>query len=400
MSRSLFISISPGEIWAALEEDGELEALRLQRAAASSRVGEIYLGRVAALRPELPAALVEIGLDRPGFLDARDAGPRRSLAGLTEGAALIVEVIKEARADKAAGLRVLRANHPRHAAIETAARAARPPARLESPPPPLLTLLAAFLRPLPDGIVIDNRAGFAQARGFLAREHPSLSERLMLYTGAMPLFEQAGLLGAIEAALQPRVDLACGGALHIEATHAATLIDVDSGKAPALAANLEAARAAARQIRLRHLAGPIVIDFVGMRKRGERDKVLAALKGALAADPEKPELLGWTRLGHVELTRRRREVPLAEILFEPVPGGPLRKTALTVGLEALRAAEREARAQPGKALSLAAHPEIVAALETGEGRAACRALEERLGRPLGLAAEPQRMRGAFDIRAR
>jgi len=399
VNSALFIAVSPGEIWAALEEDSELAALRLQRTGAPSRVGEIFLGRVVALRPELPAALVEIGLDRPGFLDARDADPRRGLAGLTEGEALIVEVAKEARADKAVGLRALRANDSRRTAVEAAARAAKPPARLDTPQAPIVSVLAAFLAASPDRIVIDDRNGFAQARSFLQRQSPDLAGRLVLYTETLPLFEQAGLLGAIETALQPRVDLACGGALHVEATHAASLIDVDSGQAPALAVNLEAAAAAARQIRLRNLAGPIVIDFVGMKKRADRDKVLAVLGQALAADPAKPELLGWTRLGHVELTRRRREAPLAEILFERVPGGPLRKTALTVALEALRAAEREARAQPSRALALAAHPDVVAALAAGEGLAARQALEARLARPLCLAAEPQRPREAFDIRA-
>ena len=400
MSRSLFLSVSPGEVWAALDENGALEGLRVLRSVTAGAVGGIFLGRIVALRPELPAALVEIGLDRPGFLDARDADPRRGLAGLNEGAALIVELIKEPRADKAAGLRVLRAGDPRRAAAETGARAAKPPARLDAPVPPIIAALRAFLPSGPDRIVIDERAGFAEARAFLAAEHPELSQRLELHAGDEPLFEEAGLAGAIEALLQPQIALAGGGTLHIEATHAATLIDVDSGKAPALAANLDAARAAARQIRLRNLAGPIVIDFVGMKGAGARARVLSALKAALAADTEKIELLGWTRLGHVELTRRRREAALAEILMEPAPAGSARKTALTLALEALRAAAREARAQPGRALALTAHPEVIAALASGEGQAARAALEASLGRPLTLSPEAGRAREAFEIRAR
>ena len=225
------------------------------------------------------------------------------------------------------------------------------------------------------------------------------SPRLELYSGSEPLFEEAGLAGAIDALLQPQLALACGGTLHIEATHAASLIDVDSGKAPALAANLEAAREAARQIRLRNLGGPIVIDFVGMRNAANRAKVLSAFKDALAADPEKIDLLGWTRLGHVELTRRRHEASLAEVLLEPAPGGPLRKTAITLALEALRAAAREARAHPGRALMLAAHPAVIAALTSAEGQGARAMLEASLGRPLALAAEAGLPREAFDIRA-
>ena len=398
MSRTLFLRVSPGEVWAALAEEGALEGLRVLRSFAAGEAGGIYLGRVVALRPELPAALIEIGLDRPGFLDARDADPRRGLSGLTEGAALILELIKEPRADKAAGLRVLRANDPRRGAAEAAARSLSPPARLDAPLSPVVAALRAFLGLGLDRILIDDRAGFAEARACLAaRAEPS--PRLELYSGSEPLFEEAGLAGAIDALLQPQLALACGGTLHIEATHAASLIDVDSGKAPALAANLEAAREAARQIRLRNLGGPIVIDFVGMRNAANRAKVLSAFKDALAADPEKIDLLGWTRLGHVELTRRRHEASLAEVLLEPAPGGPLRKTAITLALEALRAAAREARAHPGRALMLAAHPAVIAALTSAEGQGARAMLEASLGRPLALAAEAGLPREAFDIRA-
>jgi len=400
MTQTLYIAVSPGEIWAALAEDGALIALRVMRTGARSEVGEFFLGRVVALRPELPAALVDIGLERPGFLDARDADKRHGIKGLTEGQALIVEVIKDARADKAAGLRMLRASGERRARLEAAARDATPPARLEARAIAIVTLLTAFLKPPPDRIVIDDRAAFAAARGFLTQRHPELAARLEPYGGATPLFEQAGLGGAIDEVLGSRVALPGGGALTIATTNAATMIDIDSGEGAALATNLAAARVLARQIILRNLAGPIVIDFVGMKKRPDRDKVLAALKSALAADHEKPEILGWTRLGHVELVRRRREAPLADMLYERAPDGALRKTALTLAFEALRAAEREARAQAGKALALAAHPDIVAALSAGDGLAARQTLEARLGQTLALEAQPQRARDSIDIRAR
>ncbi len=400
MSRTLFIAVSPGEIWAALAEEGTLEALRVLRTGAPSRVGEIFLGRIVALRPELPAALVDIGLDRPGFLDGRDIDKHTGIAGLTEGQALIVMLIKDARADKAAGLRVVRTQGERYAKLEARAQLSKPPARLEAREPPLTALLASFLKPAPDHIVVDDRGAFAAARSFLAQRHPDLVSRLTLHADTTPLFEHAGVAAAIDEVLSPRVELASGGALLIEPTHVATVIDVDSGKGAALATNLEAARAVARQIILRNLAGPIVIDFVGMTKRPDRDKVLAALKSALAGDREKPEILGWTRLGHIELVRRRREPALAELLFERAPDGSLRKTTLTLAFEALRAVEREARARAGQWLILAAHPDLVAVLSEGEGLAARQVLETRLGQALTLAAEPQRRRDAFDIRPR
>ena len=147
-----------------------------------------------------------------------------------------------------------------------------------------------------------------------------------------------------------------GGAIFIEASHAATMIDVDGGTRGALVVNRAAAAAIARQIVLRNLAGPIVIDFVGTKSREERDKVTAALKAALADNDEKLELLGWTKLGHVELIRPRREPPLAEFLFEQAADGTMRKTALTLALEALRSVAREAAARPGKGFALARIP--------------------------------------------
>ena len=400
MSRTLALAVSPGEVWAALEEDGVLIGLRIARDATRDTVGAVYLGRIVALRPELPAALVDIGLDRPAFLDARDADRQRGIAGLTEGAALIVAVTKAARADKACGVRLLRASDERHAAFDAAARLATPPARLDRADPAVVAAAKPLLNPPPDLILVDDRGGFAELRPFLAREHPALAPCLALHGEAAPLFDALGIAEAVGAVLRSRVALPDGSALHIEATHAATMIDVDGGTRGALAANLDAARAVARQIGLRNLAGPIVIDFVGMKQREDRDQVLAALQTALAADAEKPELLGWTKLGHLELVRRRGAAPLAELLFERAADGALRKTALTLALGALRMVAREAQAQPGKIFSLAAHPDVAGALADGAGLAARQWLETRLGRTLPVEAEPQRARDAVDIRAR
>jgi ribonuclease G len=267
-------------------------------------------------------------------------------------------------------------------------------------------LLTFFASAAPVAIVVDERAAFAEARGWMARHRPELAERLTLHRDTLPLFEHHGVAADVAAALVPRVPLADGGALTIELTAAATLIDVDSGatararKAPAavLATNLAAAREVARQIRLRNLAGPIVIDFVGMRDRRDRDRVRAALAAALADDVD-AEVLGWTRLGHLELVRKRRHAPLAELLFERAPGGGLVKTPMTIALEALRALGREAAATPVRAPVLRVHPEVAAAL-AGEAGAARQELEARLGHAVEILAEPGRAREGFDISVR
>ncbi|HEY3920054.1 MAG TPA: ribonuclease E/G [Stellaceae bacterium] len=395
MSRTLALAVSPGEVWAALEEDGELTGLHVARDASRDVVGAVYLGRVVALRPELPAALVDIGLDRPAFLDARDADREKGIAGLTEGATLLVEVIKATRADKAAGVRVLPADDARRAAFAQAARAVQPPARLDAPEPAILAAAKPLLTPPPDRILIDERGALAELR----RADPRLAERLAFHGEATPLFDALGIADAIEAVLQPRVALPGGGTIVVEPTHAATLIDVDGGARKPLDANLAAAVAIARQIRLRNLAGPIVIDFVGMTKREDRDKVAAALTAALAEDREKRDFLGWTKLGHFELVRRRGAPAVTELFSEPSPEGGWRKTGLTLALAALRAVDREAQARPGKSFALAVHPDIAAALDDGAGLAARQWLEARLGRRLAVTAEPNRARDAVDIRA-
>jgi Ribonuclease G/E len=395
VNRTLVLAVSPGEVWAALEEDGELTGLRIARDGAADAVGAVYLGRVVALRPELPAALVDIGLDRPAFLDARDADKKRGIAGLTEGAALIVEIIKAARADKAVGIRVLAPGDERRKVYESAARDAKPPARLDRAEPAVIAAAKPLLAPAPDRILIDDRPALAELR----RALPDLAALLTFHGETIPLFDALGIAEQVDAVLQPRVKLAGGGALIIEGTHAATLIDVDGGTQNALAANLEAALALARQIMLRNLAGPMVVDFIGMKKREDRDQVAATLQAALAGSGETVELLGWTRLGHFELVRARREPPLGELFYEAGPDGGWRKTALTIALDALRRVAREAAAQPSKNFAVAAHPDVAAALEEGQGRAARQALEARLGRKLAVAAEPQRAREAIDIRA-
>ena len=111
----------------------------------------------------------------------------------------------------------------------------------------------------------------------------------------------------MEEALSSRLGLAGGGALVIEATALGITIDVDSGQAgSALEANLKASDAVARQIRLRNLSGPILVGFVGMKGKSGRERVLAALKQALARHAKDCQVLGWTRLGHVEMVRKRR----------------------------------------------------------------------------------------------
>ncbi len=364
MTRRLLLSLSPGEIWAALLEDGELSALRLVRTHGAARAGDIYLGRVATLRPELPAALVDIGDERPGFLGGEDV-PRGVM--LREGETVFVRVTKAARADKAASLTMKLT-----AAEQAVAARGAPPKLLYRRETPLTALLKEFAA---DEIVVDDVAVLAEAKKFGAA--------VQLHGGPMPLFEAEGIAADIEAALAPRIALPKDGAITVEMTAAATLIDVDGGRAGAMSANLAAAKAIARQIRLRDLSGPIVIDFIGMKDREARARVAATLRSALG---EGPNYLGWTRLGHFELTVARRRPSLTEQLFEYGPNAATVKTPLTVALEALRQLQRESRAAPDKRLGLRVHPDIAACCDDAAGQAR-RELEARLGHRIKIVAE-------------
>jgi Ribonuclease G/E len=367
MTRRLLLAVSPGEIWAALIEDDEPVALRLVRTHAEARAGDLYLGRVVGLRPELPAVLIDIGEERPGFLGGD--------AKLREGEVAIVKVTKAARADKAAALTMkLKPEEEKLAAIPSNAA---PPMLLHRAKTALATLLDEFSNA--DEIVIDDAAALVEVTRTFAGT-------VKLHADATPLFEAEGVASAIETALAPRVALPGGGAITIETTSAATMIDVDGGRAGALAANLAAAPEIARQIRCRDLSGPIVIDFIGMKQHAQRARVAAGLKEAVGAEAH---YLGWTRLGHFELVVQRRRASLTEMLFDAAG----QKKPLTVALDALGRIQRESRVAPGKRFALRVHPEVAACFD-GAARGARHELEARLGYAIKIIAEP-RARDSF-----
>ncbi len=409
MQRDLIIAAGPGEWRAALLEDGVAVELFVERGDRAES-GSIHLGRVRQRVPALAACLVDIGGERPAFLPEREIVPRGRR--LDEGERVLVQVRREAQSGKAARLTMAvrlggmavatAAGRSRSAAgealtpdaaallqrwydIEDRAARLEPPARLE-PQAGFAAALAGAPAAPPSRILVDDPAAVPEIRAsFAGCAVASLGET------EWPI----DLDAAFDQALSTTIALDGGGMVHVEATRAAVLIDVDSGTPAAgtpdrtgLAVNLAAAALIARQIRLRNLGGGIVVDFVGLDRPGLRDRVRAALAEAIADDPARPQILGWTRLGHLELVRPRNGRPLAEILLEPA-GDAAVKTALTVAYEALRRLRRASRAEPGRNLRLTVAPEVAAAL--GRGAADARAaLERRLGRAIALIAEPGR----------
>jgi len=387
LPRELLIAAGPGEWRAVWLEDGLAVELHVERGD-TRPAGSIQLGRVVRLAAGLAAAFVDIGEERPGFLPIRHAaasGPRLPTE-LTEGARVVVRIRREAQSDKGA-LLTLRDDRDR-----LAERAARldPPVQLD-PMPGFAASLALRLPGLPERVLADDQAVLPELRAAFA-------DAAVAHRAAADW--PADLDALFEAALAPTLALPGGGSLHIEESRAAVLIDVDTGTPQAgtadraaLATNLEAAAAIARQLRLRQLGGGIVIDFAALDGRRARERVQRALADALRDDPAQPQVLGWSRLGHLEIVRPRRCRPLSAAMLVPQS---LRKSAATLAFEALRLLYREARARPAANWRLVVAADIAAALH-GPAASGLGALETRLGRGVLVAVAPGSDAPPFDI---
>jgi ribonuclease G len=278
--------------------------------------------------------------------------------------------------------------------IAAAAGRSMPPVVLHHEPPPIVRILRDKATALLARLVVDDAAAFTAAEAFLRQYLPAALPALLRHAGRVPLFEQEGLEAEFEAVQHRRVSLPSGGTLVIERTEALWAIDVNTARnvggrtaaATLLATNIEAAREVARQIRLRDLAGLLVVDFVHMEETAHQDQVLNALTEALAGDPSPVRVSGFSELGLVEISRRRTKPSIADAFSASCSvcdGSGLMPAPIVTALAALRAAF-EAR-EPGAApLRIAVAPVVVAAFETPEGSAGRRELSDRLGRSVEI----------------
>lgn len=180
-------------------------------------------------------------------------------------------------------------------------------------------------------VILDDRAMARALQDEMDRRCEKI--RVRWHNGPMPVFDIDDVSGQMDAALAERIALESGVEILFEPGETLTAVDVDSGSAGGrqgraprrpVEVNLEAAPSIAQQLRLRNIAGAVVIDFVSMRSAYDRDKVQAALADALRDDPVPTQLYGFTRLGLFELTRARRGAPLAaqlEALEQVFPPG-------------------------------------------------------------------------------
>ena len=173
------------------------------------------------------------------------------------------------------------------------------------------------------GVVIDDPALYQQVKGYMETVTPALADRIEFHDTnkePLPLFERYHVAEQLRKAVDQKVWLPSGGSLVIDHTEALTVIDVNTGKNVGKSSleetvfrnNLEAAEEIAKQLRLRDIGGIIVIDFIDMEIKKNRDQVIKAFEEALARDKTRTQVSGISDLGLVEMTRRRTGEGLLE----------------------------------------------------------------------------------------
>jgi len=216
-----------------------------------------------------------------------------------------------------------------------------------------------------DEVIVEGEDGYKAARSFMKLLMPSHVKRVQNYVDTVPLFQRYGAEDQLAAMYQPVVQLKSGGYLVINPTEALVSIDINSGRSTrehnieqtAYATNIEAANEIARQLRLRDMAGLVVIDFIDMESNGHIRKVEKAMKEALKNDRARIQVGRISSFGLMEMSRQRLRTGVLEASTRPCPhceGSGLMRTASSAGLSALRMLEEEAARGRGSRIVLRA----------------------------------------------
>ena len=238
-------------------------------------------------------------------------------------------------------------------------------------------------------VVVEGEDGYRAARDFMKLLMPSHAKRVKHYADPVPLFQRYGAEDQLTAMYDPVVQLKSGGYMVINPTEALVSIDINSGRstkehgieATALSTNLEAAREIARQLRLRDMAGLVVIDFIDMEYNSNVRKVEKAMKEALKNDRARIQVGRISSFGLMEMSRQRLRTGVLEATTRACPhcdGTGLVRTASSAGLSALRLIEDEAAKGKGSVISLYASTEAAVYLLNAK-RADLAEIEERYG---------------------
>jgi ribonuclease G len=254
----------------------------------------------------------------------------------------------------------------------------------------------------------DSESVYESVLRFVQRMMPALVSRVKMFTRNVPIFDAFSISSELEKALRPKVWLKSGGYIVINQTEALVAIDINTGKFVGktgrledtiVKTNIEAVKEIVRQIRLRDLGGIIVIDFIDMDERKNRQKVMQALEEAMRTDRAPYKILQFNDFGLVAITRKRVKQSLERTLCQPCPdceGAGYVKSVQTVIGEILAEARKIASAVEGKECLLRANPEVAKVLKS-TSNTYVEELEEILKRPVAVIADPVIHHEKFDL---
>jgi ribonuclease G len=260
-------------------------------------------------------------------------------------------------------------------------------------------------------IRIDNPQEHRHVMDLVSRIMPNLAARVKLYTKDYPIFDEYGVQTEIDKALKSKVWLKSGGSIVINQTEALVAIDVNTGRYVGkrtgrledtiVKTNLEAVKEIVRQIRLRDLGGIIVLDFIDMEERKNRQKVFQAVEQELKKDRSPSKLLQVSDFGLVIVTRKRVKQSLERVLTEPCPycsGTGVIKSSSTICYEILSEVKKIGADLNGGGVVLRVNPEIARALKEEE-RAVMADLKQALGKDVTIKPDTHLHHEQFDLMA-
>ena len=257
-------------------------------------------------------------------------------------------------------------------------------------------------------IWVDNEEVYENVLSFVQRFQPALVNRVKLYTRTAPIFDEFGITQEMEKALRPKVWLKSGGYIVINQTEALVAIDINTGKFVGksnrledtiVKTNTDAVKEIVRQIRLRDLGGIIVVDFIDMDERKNRQKVMQALEDAMRADRAPNKILQFNDFGLVAITRKRVKQSLERTLCSPCPyceaSGYVKSVQTVVG-EILQEAQKVAGALERGDVTLRVNPEVAKLLKSNKNDY-LQEIEQVLGRAVLVKSDPLMHQEKFDL---